>query len=269
MIIKRLAVVTFTFLFCGLLLFPQSLADVAKKEKERRANIKKKSSKVVTNTDLKRGEREETISIIRPATPPQKKAGIIRIRKSPLQKDAPSQRASDLDQVDQIDQESYMKNFATQILNFNELVRNPELALKKPDGHFTEIPILGILDLEITAKNGPGADIAIYAKQTGVQDMMPGGKEEEGIPFEAFVYGYSQGFWYGVLGMGERGDWVAIGQGIGISSPEEFDIGSLSSIKKIRIMFSPHNNGSLPVKFYRVQSGESFFGIDAVEALHQ
>jgi hypothetical protein len=68
--------------------------------------------------------------------------------------------------------------------------------------------------------------------------------------------------------MGEKGDWEAIGQGTGKSSPETFELGRFRSIKKIRIMFKPHNNPALPVKFLRNHPGEFTFGIDAVEALH-
>jgi hypothetical protein len=99
--------------------------------------------------------------------------------------------------------------------------------------------------------------------------MKPGGEEAEGISSDQLVFGYWQGLWYGVLGMEERGDWVALGQGTGINSPEKFDLGSLPSIKIIRIIFKPNNNPELQVSYPRGQLEESSFGIDAVEALHR
>lgn len=251
-------------LFCGSFLFSQSLVDVAKKEKERRERLKETSSIIVTNQDLRRVPREETAVSVSPKTPPQRSFDTI-----PAQKAPPAKQVEMSDQADQIDTISPTLNYATRILESTQFVENAQFALNKPDGQFAKIPILGILDLEINANNGPGADILIYAKQAGVKEIMPGGEEEIGTPFEAFMYDYWQGFWYGVLGMEERGDWVAIGKGTGMTSQEEFDIGSLRSLKRIRIIFKPHNNADPGVRFYRMQPGESLFGIDAVEALHQ
>lgn len=47
---------------CVSFLSSQSLVEVAKKEKERRARIKKKSTKVVTNADLKKGSKSSSVS---------------------------------------------------------------------------------------------------------------------------------------------------------------------------------------------------------------
>ncbi|MDH4218637.1 MAG: hypothetical protein OEY18_02225 [Candidatus Aminicenantes bacterium] len=269
MILKKTIVVSLAIFLSSSLLLSQSLVELVKKEKERRERLTGKSSIIVTNDDLKRVRRDEAIGSAFLETQPQQSLDLPPARKIPAQKITPAQRAENLDQADQIDTSGYTQNFANQVLDSTQFVQNPEFALDKPDGQFAEIPILGILDLEINAKNGPGADIIIYGRQAGAKEMMPGGAEEGGIPFEAFAYGYWQGYWYGVLGMEERGDWMAIGQGTGTNSQEKFDIGSLRSLKKIRIIFKPHNNADLGVRFYRGQPGESLFGIDAIEALHQ
>ncbi len=260
--------ITAVILGCSLL-FAQDLVEAAKKEKERRERLRKPSSIVVTNSDLKKVEKEEAIVIVSPQIPAQKDLDMVSPRAKPTQKIQPAPQKANLDQMDQIDIQGYGQSFATQVLDFNELVRNPERALNKPDGQFAELSILGVFDLEISAKNGPGDDIAVYARRTGVQKMRPGGEEAEGISSDQLVFGYWQGLWYGVLGMGDRGDWVSIGQGTGVNSPEKFDIGSLSSIKKIRIIFKPNNNADLIARYPRGQLEESAFGIDAVEALHR
>jgi len=269
MILKKTIFVSLVIFLSSSLLLSQSLVELTKKEKERRESLNGKSSIIVTNDDLKRVRRDEAIGSAFLETQPQQSLDLPPARKIPAQKITPAQRAENLDQAGQIDTSEYIQNYATKLLDSSPLVENPEFALDKPDGQFAEIPILGILDLEINAKNGPGADIIIYARQAGAKEILPGGAEEGGLPFEAFVYQYWQGFWYGVLGMEERGDWVAIGQGTGTNSQEEFDIGSLRSLKMIRIIFKPHTNADLGVRFYRLQPGESLIGIDAVEVLHQ
>ncbi len=250
-------------------LFSQDLVDAAKKEKKRRESLKKSSTVVVTNSDLKKLEKEEGLVIVSPSTPAQQSRDRTSQQTAPPRISPPRPGKANLDQTDQIDARGYNQSFATKVLEVNELVRNPQRALSKPDGQFAEIPILGIIDLEVSAKNGPGDDIAVYARRMGAQRMRSGGEEGEGISSDQLAFGYWQGLWYGILGMGERGDWVAIGQGSGISSPEKFDLGSLRSIKKIRIFFKPNNNPEPVVKYARRQLEESTFGIDAVEALHR
>jgi hypothetical protein len=267
--INQITSVFIILLFCGCFLFSQNLVDLAKKEKERRERLKGTPSVVLTNLDLKRVSREETTASAQLKSPPQKSTETVPVPKAPARKTPLAEQVENLDQADQIDTASFTLNYATRILESTQFVENAQFALNKPDGQFAKIPILGILDLEISAKNGPGADIIIYAKQAGAKEIMPGGEEEIGTPFEAFMYDYWQGFWYGVLGMEEQGDWIAIGTGTGMTNQEEFDIGDLRSIKRVRIIFKPHNNADPGVKFYRMQPGESLFGIDAVEALHQ
>lgn len=284
---KKITFVIIVLFLGNSLMFSQNLVKAAQKEKERRANLKKKTALVVTNYDLYKTEKEAEIRITPPekqtqsvqAATPQKTQRTIPTTQPRSKIRRPSQQIENVDQldlsvdkVDQMDQleaRGFRSDYATQVLNSNELVRNPELALDKPDGRFAEISILGILDLEISAKNGTGPDIAIYARQTGANEMMPGGAEEGGIPELSADFQYWEGLWYGVLGMDDQGDWVAIGKGTGTNSPEKFDFGSLSSVSKIRIMFRPHSNPDLPQKINRRQPGESTFRIDAVESLHK
>jgi hypothetical protein len=278
---KIFSVVIGLFLGC-ILSFSQDLVSVAQKEKDRRAQLIKKSTIVVTNADLQKAEGDATIKIIPPASqsqsiqiqPPQKIQRTTPSKSSSLQKRSPSQQIENIDQIDlrvdkaeQLQASGFRSDYATKVSNSNELVRYPARALDKPDGLFAEIPLLGFVDLEISVKNGPGDDIAIYALHAGAQSVASGGEEEVGIP-QIVANFYEEGIWYGVLGMGEQGDWVAIGKGSGMISPEKFDLGSLSSIKKIRIMFRQFSNPDLPVRFNRTHAKESFFGIDAVESLH-
>jgi hypothetical protein len=260
------------------LVLSQDLVRVAQKEKERRARLNKKSTVVVTNADLSKTDREATLRITPPAGQAQNIQSTTPSAPSSPSRRQPSQQIGNIDQmdlrtnkVDQLDQfqaSGFRSDYATKVLNSNELVRNPELALDKPDGKFAELPILGIIDLEINANNGPGDDIAIYALHAGAAEVAPGSEEEGGIP-ETVANFYEEGLWYGVLGMEDHGDWVAIGKGGGTSSPEKFDLGSLSSVKKIRLMFKQFSNPGLPVKFNRTQANESYFRIDAVESLHK
>ena len=54
---KKIVATTLMPFICAAFLSSQSVVDAAKKEKERRAKIKKKSTKVVTNADLKKRKK--------------------------------------------------------------------------------------------------------------------------------------------------------------------------------------------------------------------
>ena len=281
---KSILLTAILFLVCSLLL-SQNLVEAAKKEKERRAQLKKKSAVIVTNANLYKTDKEATIRITPPEdqeiqrTTPQKVQRTTPSKPTMPSKTQPSQQIENidqmdlsvdkLDQVDQLQARGFSTDYAIQVLNSNEFVRNPAFALDKPDGKYAELPIYGFIELEIAAKNGPGDDIAVYAQQIGSQEEMPGGEEEGGIPELSVGFQYWEGFWYGILGMEETGDWVAIGRGTGNSSPEKFDLGELHSLKKVRIMFKPHGNADLGFKVETWQTGEFFFKIDAVQSLHR
>ncbi len=266
---KKPIVWTLAFFLGSSLLLSQDLVEAAKKEKERRAQLKKRSTVVVTNADLGKKPGEELVKVQRaeePEEPSQK------IQETPPQtrslpaKTSPSLKVTS---PDQIEARGFRGDFATRILSASEIVKNPEFALDKPDGRYADIPIMGFIELEIDAKNGPGDDIAIYALHVGTMEGAAGEAEQEGIPEVSGVFDFTEGFWFGILGMEERGDWVTIGKGTGMKSPEKFDLGELRSLKKLRIMFRPESSGDLPFKLETWQAKEFVFRIDAVEAINR
>ncbi|NOR12000.1 MAG: hypothetical protein GQ545_01980 [Candidatus Aminicenantes bacterium] len=266
--IKRISLVIFVLFICAALLFSQSLVEIAKKEKERRAALKAKgkTSVVVTNVDLKMPNKLPVMAVQSPVSSPRGRTQTRQRTASRPFTQTTSQRNLATEDQNR-DVYGYRKN-ATKVLFFTGPVANPEFALEKPDDQFAIISENGVLDLEFSAKNGPGADIAIFARLEGGQEMAPGGNEEGGVPLMVVGVDPREGYWYGILVMNGRGDWEGIGKGRGMNSPEEFDLGEMSDIKKIRIIFKPHNNPALNVKSFRSHNEENTLGIDAVEALH-
>ena len=243
------------FLLPAALLLSQSLVEVSKKEQERRAKLKGKNVKVVTNADLKAVKKTPAVEM--PALPPSEgEAAESTEQEYPAAGQAES--ASDAGRV---------SLFATTVLPDTALVENPELALYPPDGSYAEIPFGGFLDLELRANNGPGDDIAIYARRSGSEG---GAALEEGIPLGAEQLAFPGALQYGVLVRGDSGDWEALGQGMGINSPEKYDLGHLSAISRIRIVFRAFGNASADLRadYVRLTPQGFSMGIDAVEALH-
>jgi hypothetical protein len=240
------------FLLPTALLLSQSLVDVSKKEQERREKLKGKNVKVITNADLKAIKR--TPAVTTPAAPT---AGAEAAE--PPEQEYPNARA---------EERAYDAGggsaFATAVLPDTAMVESPESALYSPDGMYAEISVMGFLELELNAKNGPGDDIAIYARWAGAQEGTPDA-DGEGMPISAWPYGMSS---YGVLVSGDGGEWESIGRGTGKNRPEIFDLGSRTDIKKIRIIFKPDNNPSPLNKPFQLSEKEYTMGIDAVEALH-
>ena len=66
MLFKKIVVVVSSILFFTSLLLSQSLVEVAKKERERRANLKGKKKIVATNADLSKSKRRTATSISGP-----------------------------------------------------------------------------------------------------------------------------------------------------------------------------------------------------------
>ena len=64
---KKIITITFSLMLFVNLLCSQSGVEVAKKEKERRAKLKGKTSVVVTNNDLRNLRRGPAVSVIEPA----------------------------------------------------------------------------------------------------------------------------------------------------------------------------------------------------------
>lgn len=250
------------------LLSAQSLAELAKKEKARRAAVRAagKKGKIVTNSDLYRpkSKAEET----KRATPQAKQN-----QPAPKPKASTSSGIrviSDQEGGQQVDQrDDYLRNpkYGISVLPDTRMVENPEYALDRPNGRAAAISMMGLLDIEIHAANGAGADIAVYARLEGAKEMESSG-EAEGIPLEAVELDWQEGFWYGVMAMNKNGEWVVLGRGLGKNSPEEFDLGDIETTDRIRIMFRPHTNPDLAQKFQRQTAKEFKFLIDAVAVLH-
>ncbi len=246
------------------LLFPQSLVELAKKEKERRASIRagRKHRIVVTNEDLRKFEIGAQISPFE----------TVLIQLSPVLQaqrsiPPPKIKVSVEPQLRHSDRSYGVSRYATKILPSTSLVKRSEAALAGPNGQYAEISLFGVLDIEVNVKNGPGDDIAVYARLEGMEEtrrVSQGG----GFPLDFTAFGYIEGFWYGVLCVTDKGEWALLGRGTGTGSPETFDLGDVSSTKRIRIMFKPHTNADLPFRYRRLQPGEFTFGIDAVEILH-
>jgi hypothetical protein len=243
------------FLLPAALLLSQSLVEVSKKEQERREKLKGKNAKVITNDDLKAVKRTPAVTI--QAAPPA---------------EAAAAEAEEADLADaQAEESAYDAGggspFATEVLPDTLMVENPESALYPPDGRYAEIPFGGFLDLEMSAKNGPGYDIAIYARRSGSEG---GAAVEDGIPLGAESLAFPGALQYGVLVWGNTGDWEAVGQGMGVNSPERFELGNIPGITRIRIVFRAFGNASADLRadYYRLTPQGFSMGIDAVEALH-
>lgn len=258
--ILRLAIYSF---FCAAFLASQSLVELSKQEKERREKLKGKTARVVTNDDLKKIRRTAALSAVPSQTPPGESTQAAPPPTEP-EKEAPPEEQEAI----QTGLEAYQPYFATAVLPETFLVENPEFALNFPDGRFAQISIFGSLDLDFIAENGPGEDIAIYARRPRIADEPPENIEEgqlEGLDAATWL-----GDWrYAVMGMRDSGEWEAIGLGSGGTSQEKFDLGDIPAIKKIRIMFriytNPYNLGTKP---FRLGTEEITFGLDAVEALN-
>jgi len=264
---KKLALSVIVFFLGSTLMLSQDLVKAAQKEKERRAQLKKKSTLIVTNADLYNTNRETTLE----TTPPKKKAQTVTktvpqktqkatpSRPTSPQKTKPSQQIENVDQIDlsvdnveqldQTEEQGFSRDYATQVLETTEYVENPQMALDKPDGQYAQIGEFGSLDLEIDVRNRDGDDIAIYAK-----------RKKEGHQNENQNYGVFVEF---------QGEWEFIGFGGGITSPETFDLGNIQSSKKIRLHFKDFTQSMITAKPYEQEGVTPSMGIDAVKSLHK
>ncbi len=240
------------FLLPTALLFSQSLAEASKKEQERREKLKGKNVKVITNEDLRAVKRSPAVTI--PAAPPAEGE----------EAEAPEQGYPDAQAAERAYDERGGSSFATGVLADILLAENPEFALYSPDGQYAEISIMGFMELDVDAMNGPGDDIAIYARWAGAEEGSPAAGTE-GIPLAPWSGGLSS---YGVLVWGDSGGWEAVGRGTGESRPETFDLGTNSRVTKVRIIYKPDDNASAPFNTNQLGMRRMTMGIDAVEALH-
>jgi hypothetical protein len=229
----------------------QSLVDVAKQERERREKLKGKNVRVVTNADLK--SVKKTAALSTPEAPP---AEPVAGEQEPAVPEGQETEAA----YDQ----GAGPSFARGVLEGTVFVENAESAIYPPDGRFAEIGIMGQLDVELTVRNGPGNDLAVYARLAGLEQALSA-FEDEGIPMSAWPGAMIS---YGVLAMRDDGEWEALGRGMGESWPEGFDLGSLRETNRIRIIFKPDNNPSPPTQPFQMALQSFTMGVDAVEAVH-
>jgi hypothetical protein len=246
--------------FSAAFLVSQSLVEISKKEQERREQYKGKKVRVVTNADLKGVGKKA--AIMTTSSPPAKPAGSAEAGEAAESEESPLPAGEE--PAGEVTEETFA-SFAVRTLPDTMLVENAQYALFQPDGNYAEIAFNGFLELEISANNGPGADIAVYARRSGTLGGVP---TEEGIPATVDVLGFAGALHYGVLAIGENGEWEEVGTGGGLSSPERFDLGAISATTRIRIVFTPYGNITADIKPYQLASQELTMGIDAVLALH-
>jgi hypothetical protein len=252
---KKFISVVAIFWLLAALLVAQSLVEASKKEQERREQYKGKNVRIVTNDDLKAAGKKPAVAET-PSEPAKPGAGAPGQTQTADEAQAEGQRPL-LER--EPDAGPVNLPYADSIVE-SSLVTSPEYALGGPDRNFAEIDVAGILTLDFTAKNGPGDDIAIYAKPINKPGETPEGGDEAI---------WTEYMTYGVLVAGDSGEWEAIGRGSGVISPEKFDLGTIPSIKRIQIVFfQPQANPYLPIRPLKTYGGDYVIGIDAVEALH-
>lgn len=218
----------------------QSLAELSKKEKERRAGLKGRAAAVVTNEDLKFLTKREAVSS-RPADGPPLADVLPPPETAPAEAGGTSSPAPAPDVTN--------LPYAKSILGSTSLVADAGGALGGPDGSTALIAYGGYLDLAIDVKNGDGPDLAVYAR-----------RPEEGFLPETMLYF--------VFVPDESGEWSNIGTGTGAYGREEFELGSFRSASSVRILFweIALYDGVKPLRDY---PGEYAMGVDAVEAFNR
>ena len=249
------------FLLSASFLLSQDLVEASKKEQERRAKLKGKEVKVVTNADLTAKEKAPAVVVTRPeSAQPQAQPGEGAAAEAEVQPETSQPQAQGQGQ-----EPEFAARYASAFSPDYFMVENPNLALGPPDDQYAEISVAGAIDLEIEVNNGPGSDLAIYTRapvKNFPKEEMEGQLETDQA---AMWWGE---FRYAVLGMDSRGEWQEVGVGSG-QNPDEFDLGALKSASRIRVMFktysNPYNQGDKP---QRLAGKELTFGLDAIGAIH-
>ncbi len=242
------------------LLISQSLVDASKQEQERRAKLKGKNAKVVTNADLKANAKTPAVIVGAPETAeaqPQAEVQPAPAAGAAAGTEAQPEPAPAGAQAPLA--------YATSVYPDFFLVDNPDLALGPPDDRYAELSETGVLDLDIEVNNGPGNDLAIYARPPA--KVIPDAEKDNQLAGEQNSMWWGA-FRYAVLGLDPKGEWQEIGLGSG-ENPDSFDLGALKSTTRIRIMFktysNPYNSGAKPLS----QASQTLtFGVDAVGTLH-
>jgi hypothetical protein len=244
--LKKFLVFLLSIFLLATILYPQSLVELAKKEKERRAKLSGKPSIVLTNADLKKIKKGSAlITSLLPASQENQTASSLSDNRTLGPKVAPLQNR---DQIDQREFDSRSKRYGTKVLDSTERVQNPSSSLYKPDGNFAKVEYFGFLDLELEAENKRGPDIGVHARrqQTGI------------LPFTLN---------YALFAEDKNGEWKYLGTGSGIQSPEFFELGEISNTQKIRLIFRDYTDTNI-IKRIKPHSEEYYMEIDAVEYLH-
>jgi hypothetical protein len=239
---KAFTLISVFLFFTSGFLSSQDLAKLSKAERERRARLDTKSSRVVTNQDLLRLKARPVVDI--PAQPSEQEAATLE---SQVEEQIP-----DYQKTPQTDEQETLEKFGTGILPTSKFVQNPEEAIGVPDGKFAEIGYWGWLDVEMEVFNGEGNDIAVYASRSfeGIQDSRM-------MHYLVFVQRDSA--------------WVCIGIGGGLTGPEKFDLGDIPQVDKIRIMYrNRHELNQIQPNLGQTNRISSYsMRIDSVEALHK
>ncbi len=235
-------------ILCAAQVSAQSLVELAQKEKLRRTKYRGKQVRVVTNADLEKARRTPAVSLgssqaesDRPSPtapdPGQTPPPITVTQEFPPQPSRPKNRVEG-------------RRFATKVLTTSELVHDSQAALHAPDGKSAAIEFYGLLDLEIETVNGAGEDIAVYITRStegqGPEDMH-----------------------YLVFSQDRNGEWIGLGVGGGLVSPERFDLGELRKASVIRIVYrNLRRMYDTHIDPRDITRGRYAIHVDAVAALH-
>ncbi len=235
-------------LLCAAQLSAQSLYELAQKEKKRRTKYQGKQVRVVTNADLEKARRIPAVILGSAQAEPDRPSKTTPDPVSAPPRITVSQESSP--QLGRPEGRVEGRRFATKVLTTSELVRNPEAALYAPDGESAAIEFYGFLDLEIETVNGAGEDIAVYVTKP------TDGQAPENMH-------------YLVFSKDRNGEWIGLGVGGGMASPERFDLGELRKASVIRIVYrNLRRMYDTHIDPRDITRGRYTINIDAVAALH-
>jgi len=127
-----------SFMFLPLLLasflFSQSMAELAKKEKERREKLKGKKAAVITNAELKKTTKKPAVTTSRPAASTES----VKSPSSPQQKSPPGRTRPTETSESQIDKKGVVDNRAQLEQNWQRAQEYVDLLTTKMNGLWQE-----------------------------------------------------------------------------------------------------------------------------------
>jgi hypothetical protein len=237
----------FVFFIGTIPLSTQSLAELSKKEKERRAKLGGVQSREVTNSDLERWKNSPGKKIL---LTPAKTEAAVRIESVDAAAPPLSEETGAGTPGRPGDETAQEAKYATAVLPSSERVENPEGAVGEPDEDYATVFYWGWIDLEVDAVNGEGDDLAVYAER-----IATAGQDYTDIHYLVYAK--------------KDENWVAIGLGTGITSPERFDLGDIKSTDVIRILYRNKDEVyQLTPNWGHANRLQFRMHIDAVEVLH-